>query len=114
MRRPSSEKVNHIIEELTQILEEYGALRGILFGSYARGDYNALSDLDLFIIKETEKNWFQRGDEFLQLVSDLPIVVEPHIYTPSEVEKMLKNGNRFLEQILNEGEVLYEQKRARS
>lgn len=114
MKRTSPEKVNRLIKKLTRILEEYGALKGILFGSYARGDYNALSDLDLFVMKDTEKDWFQRGIDFCQLVSHLPIIVEPHIYTPSEVEKMLANGNRFLEQILKEGEVLYEQKRAGS
>lgn len=59
----------------------------ILFGSYARGDFNLWSDLDLVIISD-----FFQGVRFLERPYKLPEIIRSTdliCWTPSEFEKSL-------------------------
>ncbi len=47
------ELINYIVEK---IVREIQPEKIILFGSYARGDFERDSDLDLFIIKDSEES----------------------------------------------------------
>jgi uncharacterized protein len=80
-----------------------------IFGSYARGDYHEGSDLDLIILKETDKKFPDRIEDVLQYCPG-GIDVQPMVYTALEIETMLARGNAFLEQALAEGVLVYEQK----
>jgi predicted nucleotidyltransferase len=84
-------------------------VRVILFGSFARGDDTAMSDLDLCIILAQAEDWFERQRQFRRLVNLPGIEVEPHIYTVGEFAKMLEQENPLALQIRKEGKVLYEQ-----
>jgi predicted nucleotidyltransferase len=84
-------------------------VRVILFGSFARGDDTAMSDLDLCIILAQAEDWFERQRQFRRLVNLPGIEVEPHIYTVGEFAKMLEQENPLALQIREEGKVLYEQ-----
>lgn len=45
------------IKELTKpIFEEYGVDKAYVFGSYARGDYDETSDIDIIIVAENIKS----------------------------------------------------------
>ena len=54
------EKVS--LDEIVRILvDQYGPIETIiLFGSYARGDTDEYSDLDLILVKETSKQFVER------------------------------------------------------
>jgi predicted nucleotidyltransferase len=107
MRRISE---NHFREELARILaglRRYRPQKVILFGSFARGDYHATSDIDLLIIKETKRPFTDRIGDVLALC-DYSIPLEPLVYTPSEFEKMCRENNLFIGKVLQEGEVIYE------
>lgn len=106
----TNEKVNKIIAEVVDKLKaEYQPEKIILYGSYAYGQPNEDSDIDLFIIKDTNK---RRVDRFVE-VSEItynpkrPISIQPVIYTPKEVEERLSIRDGFIEEILAKGEVLY-------
>lgn len=68
----------------------------VLFGSYAKGNYTAASDIDLLIVYEGE----ERNDAFVFVKKTLSIpLLEPHLYTESEyagmrerIYKMIENG----------------------
>jgi len=79
-----------------------------LYGSYARGDFNQGSDLDLIIIKETDKRFADRIEEVLQYCPG-GIAVEPLVYTMHEKEMMLAEKNTFLVQAISEGVLVFEQ-----
>src|SRR3990172_465610 len=64
-------------------------------GSFARGDFHDGSDLDLIIVKETDRRFADRIEEVLQYVPG-GIAVEPLVYTQREVEAMLAERNTFL------------------
>ena len=85
----------------------YEAEKVIPFGSAARGETDEFSDIDLIVIKETEKRFFQR---LLEVTAFLPrdVAIDVLVYTPGEVEAMVKAGNPFIQQALEDGQVLYE------
>lgn len=89
-------------------MKKYHPKKIILFGSFARGDYHAFSDVDLIIIKETKLRFTDRIGEVLELCSsELPI--EPLVYTPAEFNKLIGEGNDFITTAIEGGVVLYEQ-----
>ena len=108
MRRISEEGFQRELTRILEALKVYEPEKVILYGSYARGDYNALSDLDLIVIKDTDRVFTDRIGDVLALCHG-KIPLEPLVYTPSEVARMLARGNDFLETALREGVVVYEQ-----
>lgn len=81
--------------------------KAIVFGSVAKGRQTKRSDLDLIIVMETDKRFFERYETFEKIHSLIPNrSVEMLIYTPSELEKIAHRT--FIKQILEEGRVVYE------
>jgi predicted nucleotidyltransferase len=80
----------------------------ILFGSYAYGEPNEGSDVDLLIVKETTDRLIQRIFTVHELVTDTHprIGFEPLVLTPAEIEQRLRIGDQFVVEILERGEVL--------
>jgi predicted nucleotidyltransferase len=80
--------------------------RIVLFGSYAKDDEDKFSDIDLIIVYSTSKSFLDRLKE-LYLCWNIPKAVDILAYTPEEYQKMMLD-NSFLQDAVNEGEVLYE------
>lgn len=99
-----------ILEIAKKIKENYRPTKVILFGSYAYGTPKRDSDIDLLIIKNTQDRPIDRRVTVRRLVSDPARLVpfEPIVLTPSEIQKRLDIGDQFLQEILENGEVLYE------
>ena len=95
---------------IKRIIRSYRPKKIIVFGSFARGDVHQGSDLDLVIIKNTKERFLKRMDRILDLC-DGEIAVEPLIYTEDEFERMLEEGNDFLETVVSEGKVVYERRK---
>lgn len=102
--------MNKEVESLvSQIRRRYNPQRIILFGSFARGDYDKYSDIDMLIIKDTNKRFLDRIGEVLN-ACDYSRPFEPLVYTPEEIADMSR-WNFFIKRVLKEGKVLYERKR---
>jgi len=96
------------MEEVASIVQGYQPDRVILFGSLARGDACEGSDVDLLVIKsDATSRLSDRIGEVLQFCSGR-IDVEPLVYTPGELERMVNAGNPLVQQALKEGEVVYD------
>jgi uncharacterized protein len=105
-----SKRVQKIIAEVVEkIKTEYQPEKIILFGSYAYGKPNRDSDIDLFIVKDTEKKRIYRFAEVKKLVYDSKrrIPISPLVYTVSELDHRIAMGDQFIEEILTKGELLY-------
>ncbi|MBI4266753.1 MAG: nucleotidyltransferase domain-containing protein [Chloroflexi bacterium] len=103
-------KIRKLIEEVVEkIKREYQPEKIILFGSYAYGTPTEDSDIDLFIIKETDKRRVDRFVEVSKLLEEPKrhISIQPMVYTPEEVKKRLAIGDQFVEDVMNKGEILY-------
>jgi len=83
-----------------------GAERAILFGSYARGEADAYSDLDLVIVCETPRPFLERFRGFVDVLDAFP-GADLLVYTPAEFED-LRARRGFLEQVEREGIVLFD------
>ncbi|MBN1592314.1 MAG: nucleotidyltransferase domain-containing protein [Candidatus Coatesbacteria bacterium] len=100
------ELITGIVERLTAA---YRPQKVILFGSYARGDARADSDIDIFIIKDTKERMIDRCIEVRRLLSDPDrlIGLEIMVFTPDEVSQRLEVGDQFVREVLQEGKILY-------
>ena len=93
---------------LTPLFKQYHIRKAILFGSLARGEATRRSDVDLILIQETKKRFWDRYDGILldmgQAISGRSVDIL--IYTPTELEQI--KDRVFIRQALNEGITLYE------
>ncbi|MCX7667610.1 MAG: nucleotidyltransferase domain-containing protein [Atribacterota bacterium] len=108
------EYLNKLEESVQKIVEVLSCLpeieRIILFGSYARGRKDLLTDLDVLVVMETELDPLART-AFIYERLFLPVDCDILVYTPVELERMKEQP--FLRQILKEGKVLYEKRSQR-
>jgi len=94
------------IDELRRRLIAAGARRIYLFGSYARGEADEDSDVDVVVIKDTPLPFFERLREVSACLDpDWP--VDLLVYTPAEFERMCREGNAFAELISEEGVLVH-------
>jgi predicted nucleotidyltransferase len=93
------------------LVRAFSPSRIILFGSFARGDQNRASDVDLVVIADTQLAFTERIGAALQACygASKRLPVEVLVYNPSEWEGMKKAGGSFASLIEREGRVLYEQ-----
>ncbi len=105
----SAVAINDIVEVLK---EKYKPEKIILFGSYAYGNPTKDSDIDLLIVKETEKRRVDRFVEVKRIIYNpkLKIPVSPLVYTPKELKERLGMGDDFVKEIITKGEMIYERK----
>ncbi len=101
------EIVNQVVEK---IKAQYQPEKIILFGSYAWGKPTSDSDIDLFIIMESNLRRDERAVQISDLFPDRLFPLDIIVYTPEEVELSIKRGNPFTKEILTKGGVLYERK----
>ena len=99
-------------EELRRIMailvEKYQPEKIILFGSLAAGRINEWTDIDLLIIKETDKRPLDRALEAYSLLGNYREPMDIIVYTPAEVDLLLREGSFFVSEVLTDGKVLYE------
>ena len=107
--RTNSSRAIIILKMVDKILKEYQPKMVILFGSYAYGEPTEDSDVDLLIIKDTEKRPIDRWIEVKRLLRDIAptLPVSPLVYTSKEIEERTAIKDFFIEEILEKGEVLH-------
>lgn len=95
---------------LPLLREHYHPERVLLFGSLARGVASDWSDIDLVIVKETEKRFLDRTKEVMQLLKPR-VGVDILVYTPAEFARLSQERAFVRDEIAGKGEVLYERGR---
>jgi predicted nucleotidyltransferase len=95
------------IEKLTeQLISKYHPEKIILFGSAVR-DFEAVNDIDLFIVKNDVPHFgAERIQQLYRLVAS-DTAVDYIVYRPSEVAARLLMGDPFVTGIFRDGKVLY-------
>lgn len=83
-----------------------GAERALLFGSYARNDADAYSDVDLLIVCPTALGFFERTGLFSDVLRAFP-GCDLLVYTPSEVEER-RDAPGVIGEALRTGIVIYQ------
>jgi len=103
----TKEEIERIIHS---IRNEYEPDKIILFGSYSTGLANEDSDLDLLIIKDSDKTRIERGIEIKKLLRKYKMCfpIDLLIYTPNELMQENLGKNSFINNVLKDGKVVYE------
>lgn len=95
------------VQKVLECLKRYNPEQIIVFGSYARGEADERSDLDVVIIKQTEKRFLDRLIEAARCLDNDLGKVDVFVYTREEFEEMRQRGNPFIEKVVTEGRVIY-------
>lgn len=109
-RRPRIYNMTHEkeIKQLTEkIIAELNPEKIILFGSHAWGTPGPDSDVDLFVVKESNVLRRSRQLEARRLLCDSDVPFDVLVYTPGEIKKRLDLGDFFIKNIITKGEILY-------
>jgi len=93
------------LDRLTARLRELGAEKIILFGSYAKGRADLLTDLDLIVVMASDLPFIERTGRLYQDLSPR-VSADILVYTPAEWELMRERP--FIQNALGEGRVLHE------
>jgi uncharacterized protein len=95
-----------------QIVEKFQPERIILFGSYAYGQPNEDSDVDLLVILPFEEMPVQTAVAIRQQIKP-PFSLDLIARTPEQIQQRLKMGDFFIQDIISKGPILYEADYAR-
>ncbi|KKP32523.1 MAG: hypothetical protein A2312_01625 [Candidatus Staskawiczbacteria bacterium RIFOXYB2_FULL_32_9] len=100
-------KENEIKKITDVIVEKYQPEKIYLFGSFAWGNPTKDSDFDLFVIKDTNRNPFDRVRDVYRIIFNIGGAVDVLVYTPDQLERRKKLNDPFVMKIINEGKLLY-------
>ncbi|MDR1724044.1 MAG: nucleotidyltransferase domain-containing protein [Tannerella sp.] len=92
----SIELAQHYIDKVSA---RYKIRRAFLFGSYAKGNHHADSDIDVAIVFANVANLFDTQIELMQLRRDGDLIIEPHVFREEDftgnnplVSEIIKNN----------------------
>jgi predicted nucleotidyltransferase len=84
---------------------KYQAMSVILYGSWARGEETEDSDIDLFVVADTDDPPFKRQAAVRRLLRNFRkhAPFSPLVVTPRELQQRQRVHDQFIEEILEEG-----------
>lgn len=102
-----------LLQEMTAVIvEAVSPARIILFGSRARGQSEAGSDVDLMVVKDrpfgASDSRREEMARLLRLLARFPVPQDILMFTPEEVERWRHAKNHVVARALREGKPLYE------
>jgi len=103
---------NDYILLILDSIKEESPEKVILFGSYAYGEPNKESDIDLLVIKDIDPSKIRDYKlklrlKLCELTKKWNIPVDIIVDNQQRIDQRIKEGDRFYEEILTKGNVLY-------
>lgn len=98
--------IGEIREKLTVLKDNKAIRKIILFGSYARGDVSRRSDMDMVVIMDTDKRFFDRYELCDRLYDIFDTGLDIFPYTEEEFSRI--SHRPFIKTIKKEGVLVYE------
>ncbi len=102
LERRVSSNLDELVEAIAPV---EGVVAVILFGSYARGEYDESSDYDLLVIFKDSQTMWKHRRELYEKVGRLRLFVQ--ILTRSQEELATRTEPTFLANIMRDGQALY-------
>ena len=98
-----------LLEEMTRrVVEGFDPDKVILFGSHAWGSPRPDSDVDLFVVMQSDLRPAQRSAQVHMACRPRFLPMDVIVRTPAELAHRLDIGDPFVRRIMKEGKVLYE------
>lgn len=95
-----------------EVVDKFQPEKIILFGSYAYGEPNQDSDVDLLVILPVEGEPVEKAIEIRQSI-DYHFPLDLLVRSSEQLQKRVEMGDFFIQEILQKGRVLYEADYAR-
>lgn len=108
LRKQAPLDLDEIARRIATPLKEARAERAVVFGSYARGEMDGYSDLDLVVVMATERAPLERAGLLPGVLTALPIGVDLLIFTPEEFRRGMRRGIGVFHVLSREGVTIYE------
>lgn len=93
---------------ITAIKSKFNPHKILLFGSYARGNPTADSDLDLLVVMDTDRPKNKRSTPIRLLFQPMPCSMDILVFTPEEVAYWNGTVNHIITEAFQTGKVLYD------
>ncbi|MFH1633471.1 MAG: nucleotidyltransferase domain-containing protein [Chloroflexota bacterium] len=100
----SDARIKGIVES---IIANFSPQKIILFGSYAYGQPNRDSDVDLLVVMPTTERPLRKAAEIAAAIEH-PFPIDLLVRTPEDVTTCFERGDTFIREVLTQGLVLYE------
>jgi predicted nucleotidyltransferase len=111
MDKPRKIKLEAELKRMAGILRAgYFPEKLILFGSMAEGRTEENSDIDLLIIKQTNKKFTDRIGDVLRICRPR-MAADFIVYTPREFSDLKETNDFVRREIIEKGKVIYERRR---
>ena len=91
----------------TRIAREFKPEKIILFGSHASGQPTPESDLDVMVVMQFEGDPLEQAVTMLNRLNML-LPIDLLVRTPQQIQQRLEMGDRFMRDIIERGQVMYE------
>lgn len=111
LRAPAAYTLEDLARFAENPLRQAGAERAVAFGSYARGDADGYSDLDLAVVLATDLPPLERSPLLPELLDALPLATDLLVYTPEEFERGMTSRLGVFDAIAEEGVAIYARSR---
>ncbi len=98
-------QIRAVVDRIVQVADPD---KVILFGSYAYGKPTIDSDVDFLIIMESDERPPKRGIRVERELLDVPFPMDILVRTPAEVAERLQMKDYFMQEITQQGQVMYE------
>ncbi|MBS7621227.1 nucleotidyltransferase domain-containing protein [Candidatus Bathyarchaeota archaeon] len=110
LRRVDIERSEEVFEKIRAyvdaVVRRLNPQLVVLFGSFATGDINEGSDVDILVVADFKEGFLERIGTLMEL-NTFGIPIEPLGYTPEEFEDMKGRKNPFILEVLEKGKILY-------
>ena len=105
-----------VLDNLVFLLKPSNPYKIMLFGSYATGNSNTNSDVDIMVILDNDhvsKTYTERLNKKIyirNLVLEInrKVPLDILVYSKEELNILKNNGNYFIEEIEKTGKIIYE------
>jgi len=110
---------DEVIQQIVEtIRDEYEPEKIILFGSRVWGRPHQDSDLDVLVVKESEKHEVERIRDVSRIVRRFQqhphlLPIDILVKTPDELQYRLQMGDHFMRHIVDRGRVVHDRSTAR-
>jgi len=102
----SGEVFQKIDDYVAEVVRKLNPDLVLLFGSFATGDINEGSDIDILVVADFKETFLDRIRTLMD-INTFKIPIEPVGYTLEEFTQMKDRKNPFIMEVLEKGRIMY-------